>query len=236
MSEESVILLPGLNKQYKTLSENIDLREMKILVIGAASEIIAKRLHKRTGNDIEMIVPNFDTLMNARILLDKESGVNVKLMDFEHTDYSDSEFDIVYAQASVSISTRKGIIKETKRILKSGGVLCIGEIIALDKNLPRFILDIFESAGLDPLTTEQIDSFYKTRNFSIKVRQNFNDSLSNYYSTNLQKLSETRGGLSESEKSYYKKLLNQISHESKVFLNQGGDKYIGFEVLILEKN
>jgi DNA-directed RNA polymerase subunit N (RpoN/RPB10) len=42
--------------------------------------------------------------------------------------------------------------------------------------------------------------------------------------------------LSGQEKSYYKKLLNKISHESNAYLKLGADKYIGFKMLILKLN
>ena len=48
-------------------------------------------------------------------------------------------------------------------------------------------------------------------------------------------LKNTKEDLPENEKSYYKKLLNQISHESNVYLKLGGDKYLGFYALILQK-
>jgi hypothetical protein len=40
--------------------------------------------------------------------------------------------------------------------------------------------------------------------------------------------------LTEKEKSYYKKLLNKISHESNAYLKLGADKYIGYKLLILK--
>ena len=41
--------------------------------------------------------------------------------------------------------------------------------------------------------------------------------------------------LTDNEKSYYKKLIKKMSHESNAFLNLGGDNYFGFMMLILQK-
>ena len=41
--------------------------------------------------------------------------------------------------------------------------------------------------------------------------------------------------LTDKEKSFYKKLLSKISHESNAYLKLGADRYIGFKMLILKK-
>jgi hypothetical protein len=41
--------------------------------------------------------------------------------------------------------------------------------------------------------------------------------------------------MEQKEKSYYKKLINMISHEAKAYLNEGSDEYVGFYALILQK-
>jgi hypothetical protein len=41
--------------------------------------------------------------------------------------------------------------------------------------------------------------------------------------------------LSNEEKSYHKKMLKRISHESNAYLKLGGNKFIGFISVILRK-
>jgi hypothetical protein len=48
-------------------------------------------------------------------------------------------------------------------------------------------------------------------------------------------LKSSKSDLTQQEKSYYKKLLHKISHESNAYLNLGADKYIGFIALLLQK-
>ena len=235
MSSEPVIFLPGLSRQINMFLEENDLREKKILVCGSNSEKIAGRIYRKSGVTVELIVPDFDSLMNSRILVSDEEQIKVRLMDFEHTDFDDAEFDYIYSQGAFSTSARKGIVKEMKRILKPGGKLCVGEVVILDETLPQFIEDIFDASDLDPLTSAETSKFYESRNFKVLSVKDASDTLRDYYEWNLDKLAEVTGGLSENEKSYYKKLLNRISHESQAFIKQGADRYIGFEILLMEK-
>ena len=160
----------------------------------------------------------------------------IKMMDFEQTDFDENTFDLVYAQASISIERRNKIVKEIKRILKSDGILSVGEIIKLKEFVPQFVQDIFNMSDLDPLYVDNLEKFYTDRNFIIVDKQDYSETLKEYYSLNLEKLRETIGELSEKEKSYYKKIINQLSHQSKVFLRQGGDEFIGFYALITTTN
>lgn len=229
------ILLPGLEKQLLFLKENINVGGLKILVIGAASEEIAKQLAKDSGTFIEMIVEDYDSLINAKLICSKSDNVNVRIMDFETTDFEDSVFDLVYAQASISDFRRNKIIKEIKRILKPGAVLCVGEVVKLAENPPVFVEEIFESSGLEPLFSENLKTYYEGRKFEITAEADFSETFIEFYSTNLKKLESSKKELTDEEKSYYKKLLNRISHESNAFLKLGADKFIGFKVIMLKK-
>jgi len=91
-----------------------------------------------------MIVNDYDSLINARLNLIKDSKVLVKMMDFDNTDFDAEVFDLVYAQASISLLNRNKIVKEIKRILKPEATLCVGEITALDRDFPPFVRNIFD--------------------------------------------------------------------------------------------
>lgn len=229
------ILLPGLDKQLEFLKKNLELHGLKILVMGAASEQIAKQLAKDSKTFIEMIVEDYDSLINAKLVCAKSDNVNVRIMDFETTDFDDSCFDLVFAQASVSDTRRNKIIKEIKRILKPGAHLCVGEVVKLEEEIPAFVDEIFESSSLDPLYAGKLNDYYIERKFKISAEADFSDTFVEFYSTNLKKLESSKKELSDEEKSYYKKLLNRISHESNAFLKLGADRYIGFKSLIMGK-
>lgn len=229
------ILLPGLNKQLNFLLENLELQGKKILVIGSSSEQIAKYFAEQSGIVVEYIIENYDSLMNARLILDGGNSVNVKIMDFETTDYEDDSFDLIYAQGSISLINRNKILREIKRILKTGGWLNSGEIVVFNENIPSFIRDIFDASGIDALLKSNVQEYFKQRSLLLKAEKDLSETLKEFYSVNLNKIKDAKRNLSEKELSYYKKLLNKISHESKAYLSQGADKHIGFVSYIFQK-
>ncbi|VAX20987.1 hypothetical protein MNBD_IGNAVI01-1623 [hydrothermal vent metagenome] len=233
--EEANIFLPGLGNQFRFVRRNLELKDRSTLTLGSASEEIVKLLADETGRKAELIVEDYNSLMNAMLLLEKRDDIVVRLMDFEFTDFNDQEFDMVYTQGAISNPRRNKIVKEIKRILKPGGLLCVGEVVSLKENLPQFVLDIYESSDLEPLLVNKIEDYYKERNFEIVGKKDLSFTLKDYYSKNLEELKKSINNMADNEKSYYKKLINMISHEAKAFLNQGADEFIGFYTLILKK-
>ena len=106
------IILPGMEKQIELVLNNIDVVDNSVLVIGSGSEAIAKRLANLSQKKCELIVEDYDSLMNSKLMLENEKIVSVKLMDFEITDFSKEQFDLVFAQASISSGRRNKIIKD----------------------------------------------------------------------------------------------------------------------------
>lgn len=225
------ILLPGGIEQYEFLTSNISLKGMRVLVAGASAEPLAEKISKEAN--VEIIVDDYESLISANLYL--RNKIAVKLMDFSVTDYDPETFDLIYAQASVSSINRNKIFKELKRILKPEGILCVGEIFLKKENPPQFIKDILEDSNQLILTAEDLEKYYRERNFKIMEMKNLSDTLEEYYSSSRKKLRDSLGGLSDEEKSYYKKLLNKISHETNAFLKQGADKYLGLKTFLLKK-
>jgi len=229
------ILLPGLDKQIDFLKKNLLAEVSSALVIGSASEIPAATISKKFNCTVEVIVEDYESLLNSKLLLGNESNINARLMDFEVTDFDSSSFDLVYAQASISSIKRNKIVKEINRILKPGGYFCVGEIVALNKSVPRFVQDIFDSSNLLPLFNNDLAGYYLERKFTLSGNADLTNTLKEYFSINADLLKSSKGDLTQQEKSYYKKLLHKISHESNAYLKLGADKYIGFVVLLLQK-
>lgn len=233
--ENQQIFLPGGFKLFRILKSKYNLSEKDVLIIGSNSEKIAEKMIDSGAKSVTVIVSDYDSLINSRLNLKKEINVYVKMMDFENTDFTDNEFDLVYAQASVSLTNRNKIIKEIKRILKSDAVFCVGEITSLTENYPQFVKDIFESSGISPLPHNKCAEYYEERKFSLLYEGDLTSSLKSYYENASNQLKQKTEHLTDKEKSYYKKLLNKISHESNAYLKLGADKYIGFKMLILRK-
>lgn len=219
----------------KYLLENLDVKNLSVLVMGASSEEIAKILAEHTETTVELIVEDLPSMLNSKLFLEKYDNINVRMMGFDVTDFDDNTFDLVYAQASVSLTNRNQIVKEIKRILKDDGHLCVGEIVKLKTDVPPFVQNVFDESDLNPLFIDDIENYYTQRKYSIIFEKDLSGKLKEYYKQSSNKLEVTKEGLEENEKSYYKKLLNKISHESNVYLKQGGDKVIGFKMLLMKR-
>jgi len=233
MNKPKLILVPGSGKQLDFLENRINLNELRILVMGSGLMNVANYFYG-INNDVELIVEDYDSLMSSKF--EQKSGMqfNIKIMDFERTDYLDDTFDLVYIQGAVTNKRRNKIIKDVKRILKPEGFLCVGEIFKLTENIPKFVWDIFESSELNPFTKEDLFSFYKERKFEFIDSVNLSYTLKEYYKENLNLLNENISKLNSNEKSYFKSILSKISHESNAYLKLGGDKHIGFMTILLK--
>lgn len=233
--DKNKVLLPGLEKQISFLKKNLNTEISSALVIGSASEIPAEIISKNFNCNVESIVEDYESLLNSKLLLSNETNVNIRLMGFEATDFNTSHFDLVYAQASICSTKRNKIVREINRILKPGGHFCVGEVVVLNKSVPKFVQDIFDSSDLLPLFNNDLIKYYLERKFTLKGSVDLTSTLKEFYLLNADMLKSSKGDLTQQEKSYYKKLLNKISHESNAYLKLGADKYIGFVALLLQK-
>ncbi len=235
MEKEIKIFLPGLDNQIRFVKRNLELKDKRVLILGGGSEEIVKLFAEETGRETELIVESYNSLLNSRLLLGENTNIKIRLMDFEVTDFDNAEFDLIYTQGAVSNSRRNKIVKEIKRILKPNGFYCVGEVITLKKEVPPFVENIFNATDLVPLFVNDIADYYGERKFKIIAEKDLTFTLGEYYSKSLNKLKKSIENMEQKEKSYYKKLINMISHEAKAYLNEGSDEYVGFYALILQK-
>ncbi|MGE5352553.1 MAG: methyltransferase domain-containing protein [Acidobacteriota bacterium] len=234
MAVKQKIFLPGAGEQLRFLENEITIEAMASAVFGSGSGTISRMLHDDTGAPVELIVEDYESLIEAQLEIKNLEGVKARIMSFSATDFKDDSFDLVYAQASISGSSRVKILKEIKRILKPQGYLCVGEIVKLTKDTPRFVQDVWKSSDLSPLNHDEIEDFYKSRNFEVLKSIDMSRTLKEFYSMGQEQLKKNVNTMTEQEKSYNKKLINRMSHESNVYLRQGGDRHIGFKVMILK--
>lgn len=234
MAVRQKIFLPGSGEQLRLLENEVTLEGMTAAVLGSGSGTIAALLQDNTGKNVELIVEDYESLIQAQMELKNSEAIKSRIMSFSATDFQDDMFDLVYAQASVSGSQRVKILKEIKRILKPEGFLCVGEIVKLSKETPRFVLDVWKSSDLSPLSKDEIEDYYKSKNFSIVKSVDISRTLKDFYMLGAESLKKNVNLMTDQEKSYNKKLINRMSHETNVYLKQGGDKHIGFQVLIMK--
>ena len=153
------------------------------------------------------------------------------MMDYANTDFNKEYFDLIYAQASLSVPERKLILKEVKRILQNDGMFCIGEIVSLKEPVPAFVKDIWERSGLDPLFSSGLKKYFESKGFKTISESDLSSTLNDFYEKLRYKISKA----TREEKEENKKFYSGIKHESNVYLKLCGDKYIGFKSLIMRK-
>lgn len=236
MKNTANIMLPGTDKQLKFLLANTGVLNKKILIVGTGTDGVARELSVNTDCPIELIVEDYDSLLQTNLNVKEDKNINVSLMSFESTDFEEDSFDLVYAQASISNFNKKLIVKEIRRILKDNGILCVGEIYKTQHSVPPVIENLFESSELAPLFINDLQKYYAERNFNLLAEKDLSETLEEYYSLSSHLLKKTKANLPENELSYYKKILNKISHESNLYLKHGGNKYWGFKAMLLQKD
>jgi ubiquinone/menaquinone biosynthesis C-methylase UbiE len=200
------------------------------LIIGPGCESIAVRFLEHFG-EVIIIVNDYDSLMQSKMKFKDKEQIKIKMMDYAHTDFEQDYFDLIYAQGSISVPERKEIFKEIKRILKTDGVFCTGEIVSLKEPVPAFVKDIWERSGLEPLPSSDIINYFTGKGFIIINAQDLSHTLKDFY----QNIRNTVANTSKKEKEENKKFYSEIKHESDVFLKLGGDKYMGFTSLIMRE-
>ncbi len=233
MNEFKDIFLPGGLKVVRILKQKSELKDKKVLVVGESSERIAERFKELNASSIDIIVRDYDSLIQSRLSLAKDEKFSVRINDFENTDFHNNQFDVVFSQSSLTNTDRKNVVKEIKRILKPNGIFCVSEITKLKEDIPAFVKNIFENSEMEPLNHSQFKEYFLSKGFALIFEQDLSSSLRDFYENILNKLSEFQKISSDAEMNYYKKLLNKISHESNAYLKIGGDKFIGLKMLIL---
>lgn len=234
MKESNKIFLPGGFKQFRILKQKCEIKSKKILVIGESSEKIAEKFIEEEAESVDVIVRDYDSLIQSRLNLEKKEKISIRINDFENTDFQENTFDIVYSQVSISNTNRKNTVREIKRILKPEGIFCITEMTKLQSELPAFVKNIFEQSNINPLLHSEFEEYFISRGFELIYKQDLTSSLTDFYQNIKKELNDFLKSSTENEKALYKKLLNKISHESNAYLKLGANKFIGLNLLILK--
>lgn len=225
------IPLPGGNGQFKHLLEQDISTGKNSLIIGPISNSIVIKLLVHFS-ELSIIADNYDSMISIRMNLKENDSFKIKMMDFAHTDFEDKHFDLIYSQRSISVSNRKDIIKEMKRIITDDGLLSVGEIVSLKEPVPVFVKDIWERSGIEALSLSGINQYYENRGFKIISEKDLSTRLRDFYESVVVTVSKADKDQKEADKKYY----SQLKHESNVYLKLGGDKFIGFKSLIMRKS
>lgn len=230
------IFLPGTDKQISLFLNSVNVQNKYVLIIGAGSDEIAKIFYQNNAAEVYLIVDDEDSLVHSRFILSKEKDIKIRLMDYDNTDFKAEKFDIIYSQGSTGTKKRNKIAKEIKKVLKPEGNFCVGEIVSLTETPPQFVKDIWEKGNLAPLHFEELKEFYLSKGFEVILKKDLSDTLKDFYSESKELLSESSKDFSDKEAKFFNKVIKTYSHEANAYLKLGGDKYIGYEMLVLKSN
>jgi SAM-dependent methyltransferase len=229
------IFLPGTDRQISTLLKTVEIKDKSVLIIGSGSEEIGEIFYHSEAAEVYLITDDEDSLLQTRLILSGLKEINVRLMEFDNTDFKAEKFDIIYTQGSTWTKKRNKIIKEIKKILKPKGYLCIGEIISLSGSPPQFVKDIWENNDLSPLFKDEFKKYYLSKGFELILEEDLSGTLKDFYSISKKALEESSNEFTGKGSGNLRKLLKTYNHEAKAYLELGGDKFMGYEMLILRK-
>lgn len=232
---EKYIFLPGTNRQLKFLFRN-NISAENVLAAGSNSEIIAAELKSVLKAKVILIVDDNFSLLSSRFALKDDKEISVRMMDYDNTDFTNSKFDLIFSQASVTTKKRDKILKEFKNILKPGGYLCIGEITTLKTPLPPFVKNMLDQSLLFPKEHDELNEYYESKGFSVIAEEDLSSTLKSFYGEAVKKIENEIASAPKDEVEANRKLLKKLTHEAKVYLELGGKDYIGFKTFLLRKD
>ena len=235
MKIKGKIFLPGTDKQISAFLKKVEIKNKSVLVIGSGCEEISEIFHENEAAEVYLITDDEDSLFQARLILSELKEINVRIMDYDNTDFKPENFDVIYAQGSTGTKRRNKIIKEIKKILKPNGYFCVGEIVSLSQTPPQFVKDIWENNDLSPLFKDNLKDYFLSKGFELIAEEDLSGTLKDFYSMSKRVLEESSKEFTGKESGSLRKLLKTYSHEANAFLKLGGDKFIGYEMLVLHK-
>lgn len=233
--ESSGVLLPGREDQLNFLLRNMPVAGKKVLLIGSGAEKIAMKLAEENCESILILTDNEELLVNTRMIVTGQEKIKVKYSSFAGIDSPDGSFDIVYAQGTISNMDRKKILKEVYRVLGHEGFFVVGEMTSLKGDIPAFLRSVFAANGMEIVSAESLEMFYKGEGFKLKSMKVLDNSLKEYYKDIERVFNRKLSNMTKQEQQENKELITKTKHEINVFLKLGGLKYIGFSAFILLK-
>ena len=224
------IVLPGLDEQLNYFIKNYSPNDTKGLLIGPGVHYASVTL-RELGAETETIINDDSLLMVERLNRDSR----VKFMDYYATDYADNSLDFIYAQASISATQHTRILKEMFRILKPGGMFCVGEIVKRDFPTPQSVKDIWNLSHLNPVLLADLPPLYSSIGYEIAGTVDLTDTMENLYKMQATVLRAEKEKLSDDDRYLMRRNLKSLQHEANMYLRGGAQKHTFYNVFLLTK-
>jgi ubiquinone/menaquinone biosynthesis C-methylase UbiE len=209
---------------YNVLVASVNLRESLIY--------IAKNFNCNVFgiNEVPQIV------MEAKgeiIEVGLDDKVSVKIMSPLNLDFKDESFDAIITEGILSQYKKSKILKEFFRVLKQNSTIGIADFYWKKTPVPTYVRDVWyiEGGSIDTLD-EKISKMeeYGFKAFYVKdISSELRDYYSKFKKIIINSLKERKFSKQEFKE------LKKYKHEVSVFLDQGGDKWMGYVAICARK-
>lgn len=162
-----------------------------------------------------------------------EDKVRIKIMSPTSLDFEDGMFDFVITEGILSQYKKSRILKEFHRVLKFGGLIGIADFYWKKQPVPTYVKDAWyvEGGGIETLD-EKIE-ILKSYGFEPIFTQDISRELESYYSK-FKKIIQQSLKERKFSKDEFKEV-KKFKHEVSVYLDQGGDKWMGYVAIVAKK-
>ncbi|MCS7229386.1 MAG: methyltransferase domain-containing protein [Candidatus Kryptonium sp.] len=162
-----------------------------------------------------------------------EEFVKIKLMSPVSLDFKNETFDLIISEGILSQYKKSKILKEFSRVLKSESFIGIADFYWKKTPVPTYVQDAWYVEGGAIETLEEKLKILKDYGFEPVFVEDISNELVKYYSK-FRSIIKT----SLKERKFTKdefKDVKKFKHEVSVFLDQGGDKWMGYVAIVAKK-
>ncbi len=162
-----------------------------------------------------------------------EDKVKIKVMSPISLDFEDGMFDLIITEGILSQYKKSRILKEFYRVLKADSFIGICDFYWKKLPVPTYVKDAWyvEEGGIETLA-EKIE-ILNSYGFKSVFVQDISDELRTYYSK-FKKIIQRSLKERKFSKSEFKDV-KRFKHEVSVYLDQGGDKWMGYVAIVAKK-
>jgi len=162
-----------------------------------------------------------------------EEKVKVKVMSPITLDFEDKTFDLIISEGILSQYKKTQILKEFYRVLKDGSFIGVADFYWKKSPVPTYVREAWHVEGGAIETLEEKLKIFKSCGLEPTFVQDISNELVRYYSE-FKKIIESSLKERRFSKNEFKEV-KRFKHEVSVFLEQGGDKWMGYVAITAVK-
>jgi ubiquinone/menaquinone biosynthesis C-methylase UbiE len=140
----------------------------------------------------------------------------------------------VITEGILSQYKKSRILKEFSRVLKSGGFIGIADFYWKKQPVPTYVRNAWYIEGGGIETLDEKVEILKSYGFELIFIQDISHELESYYSK-FKKIIQQSLKERKFSKDEFKEV-KKFKHEVSVYLDQGGDKWMGYVAIIARKS